>query len=446
MIAHAPDRFAGTKPLAQWPEAPAAMRFARPGWIDLAVFLMLFSGPPRLRVRDATASLRGETDAAVLLRLFVWAAGLIWILYRLYPFLVSRGIVPRMSLPQILGIVLSLVLAAGVFVAPGPGLTAFAVYQLVVMVVFSWLYVQLYGPDAYVRQLFWGCLLLTIAILCAWAFMPELVVRRGRVRGDLIGPSGALAAMGLTLCLTGTVRLRRWVFLSASVLFAVLLIAAQTRTAFGGFILAALLGLLFRYAGPIRKFYAFAAIATLVAALFGLLEAGGEYAIREEQSLATMSDRIPLWSHLIGTMMRESPAIGLGYYSASRVLGPQYNENLGNAHSAFVEILVGGGLVGGLLFFALYAVLIAYSARLLLFGRSSSLVFAVLGLFLITFVMSVTNTEGVQGGPIGFTFWSMCALIPATWEKLMREGLWEPTVAGSNGVGPERRWISAAPV
>lgn len=397
-----------------------APEFAKPTWVDVAVFLMLFSGPPRLRIRDATASLRGETDAAILLRLFVWGAAFVWLIARLYPFLLIRGTVPRMSLPQVLGGVLAIVLAAGIYLAPGPQLTAFAVYQLLVMLCFSWLFVRLYGPDAQVRYLFWGCFLLTIAILCAWMFMPELVVRRGRVRGDLIGPAGALAAMGLTIILTGVVRLRRGLFLLAAALFALLLIAAQTRTAFAGFLVVAAVGLLFRYAGPMRKFYAVTVVAVLLAGLFGVLSVGGDYAIREEQSLSTMSDRIPLWSHLVGTMIDESPAIGLGYYSASRVLGPQYNPNLGNAHSAFVEILVGGGMVGGIVFFLLYAILIGYAGLLLLFGRDSPLAFAVVGLFLITFVMSVTNTEGVQGGPVGFTFWSITALLPAVWEELRR--------------------------
>jgi O-antigen ligase len=112
-------------------------------------------------------------------------------------------------------------------------------------------------------------------------------------------------------------------------------------------------------------------------------------------------------------MLRESPIIGLGYYSASRVLGPQYNPGLGNAHSAFVEILVGGGLLGGTLFFLLYAVLIGYAGKLLLIRRDDPLAFAVVGLFAITFVMSTTVTDGIQSGPVGFTFWSVTALLPA---------------------------------
>ena len=58
-----------------------------------------------------------------------------------------------------------------------------------------------------------------------------------------------------------------------------------------------------------------------------------------------MSARIPLWQHLTSTVMREAPLTGLGYYAASRVYAIEFNRGLGNAHSAFFEVLLGGGLV-----------------------------------------------------------------------------------------------------
>ena len=392
------------------------MRFATPRMIDVLVFLLLLSGPPKLRVRDATASLRGETDAVVLLRLVVGGAGGLWIAARLYPFLVARGVLPRLALSQILSVVLLAVLSLGVFVAPGPGLTAFSIYQLAVMMGVGWLFARLYGPDVFLKYLFWGYLVLGVLVMLAWVFMPELVVRRGRLRGDLIAPTGAIAALGLVLCLSGAIRMKKWLFWFASAVFSILLIASQTRTALAAFCAAAAVALLFRYPAPIRKVFPLGVVALLLAGILDLLSVGGQFAVREEQSLATMSDRLPLWEHLLGTMMVESPVIGLGYFSASRILGPEYNPGLGNAHSAFVEVMVGGGLVGGMLFFALYGVLVVYGVRLLLRARDYPVAYAVLGLFVITFLMSVTNTEGIQGGPIGFTFWSVTALLPAALE------------------------------
>lgn len=389
------------------------LRVATARFVDIAVFILLLSGPPQMRVRDATASLRGELDAATLIKLGVWGLGLLWLTVRLYPYLVQRGAVPRLGSPQLIAGFLFVVLGAGMLTAPGPALTAFAIYQMAVMVGFAWMFTQLFGPEAYVKYLFWGYLILAIAILAAWVFMPELVVRRGRVRGDLIGPAGSIGALGLVLCLSGVLRFRKARLALATGIFALVLAAAQTRTALAAFIITIPIGLWFRYPAPIKRAVPVAVVAVLVAGLFDVLSVGQQYALREQQSLATLSDRIPLWDHLLSTMLRESPVIGLGFYSASRVLGPQYNPGLGNAHSAFVEVLVGGGLLGGALFFLLYGVLITYAVKLLIVGRDDPLAFAVLGLFAVTFVMSTTITDGIQSGPVGFTFWSVTALLPA---------------------------------
>ena len=59
-----------------------------------------------------------------------------------------------------------------------------------------------------------------------------------------------------------------------------------------------------------------------------------------------MSDRIPLWQSLMAVVMREAPWTGLGYYAASRIWAADFNPGLGNAHSTFFEILLGGGIIG----------------------------------------------------------------------------------------------------
>jgi len=393
-------------------------RFASPRWYDSLIFVLLLSGPPQLRVRDAAASLRGELDAVAYFQLGVWGLGLLWILVRLYPYLIDRGMAPRLGAPQLLAGLLVVALSLGILISPGPALTAFSIYQLTVMLGFAWMFVQLYGPESCVRHLFWGYLLLGIAIVVAWIAAPEMVVARERLRGDLIGPAGALGAMGLLVCLSGVLRLRVPALLAVCTLFSVLLIASQTRTALAAFLVTLPLGWVFSYSAPVKKVFPLAVVSLLLAGILDILATGQQYAIREEQSLTTLSDRLPLWDHLLGTMLNESPVIGLGYYAASRVLGPQYNPGLGNAHSAFVEILVGGGLLGGLFFFCLYATLFFYGIAILLHGRRSPLGFAALGLFAITFLMSLTITDGIQNGPVGFTFWSVTALLPAIWTRL----------------------------
>ena len=90
-----------------------------------------------------------------------------------------------------------------------------------------------------------------------------------------------------------------------------------------------------------------------------------DYLVRDPGSVETMSDRIPLWQHLTTVVMREAPITGLGYYAASRVVATEYNPGLGNAHSVFFEVLVGGGILGAALYLVLCASLVWFAVRLL---------------------------------------------------------------------------------
>ena len=114
-----------------------------------------------------------------------------------------------------------------------------------------------------------------------------------------------------------------------------------------------------------------------------------------------MSDRIPLWEHLTTVVMRESPITGLGYYAASRVVAPEYNPSLGTAHSAFFEVLVGGGILGAALFLLLCASLVWFAASLLRVARGQPSAVAAAGLLAVTLVMGVTSETRVARGATG---------------------------------------------
>ena len=62
--------------------------------VDSFLFLALMSGPPKLRDRDLMASLEGSIDAVVLLHIAVWVCGGLWVLGRLFPATVRRGVLP----------------------------------------------------------------------------------------------------------------------------------------------------------------------------------------------------------------------------------------------------------------------------------------------------------------------------------------------------------------
>jgi O-antigen ligase len=111
-------------------------------------------------------------------------------------------------------------------------------------------------------------------------------------------------------------------------------------------------------------------------------------------------------------VLRDEPLFGFGYYAASRVLAPQYNPSLGNAHSVFFEVLVGGGLISAALYVALCVSLLMNAGRLLAVARGEPAAVATVGLFAFTLVLGLTSTESFHAGPVGFTFWSMTAILP----------------------------------
>jgi O-antigen ligase len=158
----------------------------------------------------------------------------------------------------------------------------------------------------------------------------------------------------------------------------------------------------------------------LVAALgflaFDAWSSATAYVVREQGSVETLSDRFPLWAHLTTTVMREAPVIGLGYYSASRVVGPEYNPALGDAHSVFFETLVGGGLIGAGAYLVLAGALTLYAVRLLMAVQGDPVMVAAIGLLITTLLLGTTSSQAIQPGPLGFSFWLLTALLPSTWE------------------------------
>ena len=143
------------------------------------------------------------------------------------------------------------------------------------------------------------------------------------------------------------------IFWGALSLFGGLLVASRTRSAYIALLSFLVIGFTQGRGLRVRQL-----IVPLVALAFGVfvmdaMTSTTEFLVRDPESIRTMSDRIPLWQHLTSTVMREAPLTGLGYYAASRVYAPEYNPGLGNAHSVFFEVLVGGGILGAALYLVL---------------------------------------------------------------------------------------------
>ena len=394
-----------------------------PNWLDSLLFLALMSGPPKFRDRDPVASLEGVIDVVVAIHIVVWICGGLWVLWRLFPAVVRRGALPPVSRAQMIAAVFVGSLTLSLWRSPGILFTAFTVGQFAVMLGFVWVFTHRFGATASLRHLFVGVSALAIATAAAAYFAPGVLTsdmfssESPRLQSDLIADTGSVAVIGLVLCLSSMPQLRGPFFWGALSLFGGLLAASRTRSAYAGFLVFLALGFVCGRRLPVRKLVLPLAAVAFSVFLMDTVASTVDYLVRERDSVETMSDRIPLWEHLTSVVMDEAPITGLGYYAASRVVAPEYNPALGNAHSAFFEVLVGGGFVGATLYLLLCASLVRLATRLLRVASGQPSAIAAAGLLFVNLPMGITTPAALQPGPLGFAFWSLTAILPA----LLRE-------------------------
>ena len=416
--------------------SPSTRVVHTPTWFDSLLFLTLMSGPPKFRGRDPLASLTGAIDLVVIVHVAVWICGGLWVLARLYPGVLRRGIVPPLNPAQTVGALFIAALMLSVWESPGLLLTAFTLGQFVVMLSFVWVFTHRFGTSACLRHLFIGVSLLAVATAAALLLSPALVageaavetgivIGQTRIVGNNLTDVGSVAVIGLVLCLSSVPRLRAPIFWVALCLFGGLLIASRTRSAYIALLSFLVIGFTHGRGLRVRQL-----IVPLVAFGFGLIAMDAmtsttDYLVRDLRSIETLSDRIPLWQHLTSTVMREAPLTGLGYYAASRVYASEYNRGLGNAHSVFFEVLVGGGILGATAYLVLCGSLVWFAVRLMSLAKGRSGALAATGLLSVALLSGVTSPEGIHAGPLGFAFWSTTALLPG----LLREANRARTVA-----------------
>ena len=244
-----------------------------------------------------------------------------------------------------------------------------------------------------------------------------IVIGQTRIVGGHLADLGNVAVVGLVLCLCGVPPLRGPFFWVALSLFGGLLFASRTRSSYVALMAFLVIGVT---QGRVVASQT-APRAARRARVRLIRHRRDDVHVRvsgaEPGEYQHLSDRIPLWQHLTSTVMREAPLTGLGYYAASRVHATEYNAGLGDAHSAFFEVLVGGGLLGAALYLVLCGVLIWFSVRLLSLARDRPSAVAAVGLLSAALMSGLTQGEALHAGPMGFAFWSTTALLPG----LLRE-------------------------
>jgi hypothetical protein len=301
-------------------------------------------------------------------------------------------------------------LAFSAFFSSSPAFTAFKVYQLVVSFAFISLFARLYGVEELLNNLFYGCGILALADIVAAFVMPDLVwvateFWTRRFRGDLLAQTGEISVIGLFLLLTIKNDLPRWKLLLWGTALGGVLFFSLMRTSYLVVLLVLLLAALRPPAIPILRRAASLVLLALPFAVGSLLSLLNQQ--RDVEDLWTLSDRLGLWGYLIEVTTHLGPWFGLGYFAASRNYGPDYNPELGNAHSAFIEVFSGGGWVALAAFLVLW--IIATRRVWRLYTRAASpLAFSIFSLFFASLFLNAIGGE-LQAEPAGFCFW--CTIV-----------------------------------
>jgi hypothetical protein len=384
------------------------------------LFFLLFSGPPKLRIRDPGASLEGLIDWSILLNVSAWIAGGLWAWSNRHAWPLRRRFWSA-PLEEKLTLLLFGLLAASVALSPAPAFSAFKVYQLGVTYAIVRIFLARFGLPELLKGMFWSCAILASADIVAVFFAPDLVLFESEVgalrfRGDLIAQTGVVSLIGLILLLTSQSDLpgKKWTLWFG--VFGTVLVFSLMRTSYIVVAVVLVLAAIRRPNIPILRRLSTLAIVSAPLFIGFLLSALDKY--RKAEDVWTLSSRIGLWTYLMDATVSQGPWFGLGYFAASRVYAPEFNPALGTAHSAFMEIYVGGGLVSLLTFCLIWGILAARITKLYL-HQSDKYSFALVALFCASLLLNLIGSE-LQAEPSGFCFWCLVASVPLVARRLSR--------------------------
>jgi O-antigen ligase len=407
----------------------------------------LFMGPPILRggPRDAMASLEGNLDAWNLFRMAWWLAFGLLALIEVHR---QREHLPRfihdgwVMLASATTLIFTFFLSS--LFSPSPLFTiGNAALMSMAFIAAVDLGLKLRARLVIPRQVLHVCFtvsLVLLGVVAALVVVP-LIVSGGwagqRIRGGAIGGTHILSLVvfftGLYLGL-GSRAWLRVLYGSGAALGIVFLLLSQTRTAYVGFAIGAMLfaALWFGSSG-LRQRLAMIGVAALMAgAATGLLlqdefspgeplpERAWAYLIRSESSLRSASGRDGIFPILIREAVVQP--FGLGYAAGPRVvllsqeheaeLWYRYGvlpQRIGNAHNAYLEVFAGAGYLGSLAHLVLIAWLALGLAR-----RRSDVYIPTKSLLLIVLIEGLTGSSAILPlNQVSVLFWILVGLAAA---------------------------------
>jgi len=390
--------------------APARISPGHGSPIIWTVFLLLlFTGPPKFRVRSPDAAAYGELDFATIVQLIVW---IVAALFTFYQFFVNRKRCQASKLHFLAAIVIG-TMALSTFTSLAPSLTAFKAFQVAVAFIFCWLFIQLYGIERFLHVIMLGCLFLCAAVVVMWFLDPASVVTiestgEARLRGQAVYEVAHPALFGLVLLLSGVHTLSKLAQWLAALLFGSALLFSLDRSNWLAFAFVVGLAAWLKPQISGRKWArAFVWLAPFAAmALLSFLSSK-----RDLDTLYADSERLGLWAFLIANTLETSPWIGTGFIAGSRLTGMDYTVSLPSGHSIFIDAFSGCGFIGLAALIFLVVALVAKAIRVLSKG-TDKVSFALAGLMLSLLLVSLIGGE-IEATPFGVLFWGLVSALAA---------------------------------
>ena len=243
------------------------------------------------------------------------------------------------------------------------------------------------------------------------------------VSSNELGDTGAILILVAAIRLwplTGECRHRAFYILTA-IMGAVTMVAAETRSAFGGLAVAALVVLFLSGRKKYAIWASFLAVPTVILTSLGPKIMAYLQRDQSQAELMSMSSRLDWWS--IGfNMFMQHPFTGLGAYAGSRFAVLQ-TVGAPQLHSDWLEVLVGTSIWGMTPFVIslvwIWMILITYFRRRRLEPLDRQLTIEMIGVMTVITIHSFVNVEMTWHHPTLF-------LIILGWAEFMRRKMLRP--------------------
>lgn len=366
------------------------------------LFVLIFSGPPKFRVREGGAGVTEGLDLALIVQIGVFVA------VGFYLLLEGRKI--QLGVPQKLAVALLFTFFVSAFHSEYPAYTVFRSYQATVLFWFSASFVERFGVREHARWILWAGIVTCLLVLLCIPLNPDAVLEYSetgfpRLRGIGVASTGELASLLFVVAMAYRHTLR-WlsVVLSATLAFFSLSRAAWLSVAL-------VMGMIALWRPKVWSLR-LSKIAIVGTALFAVLANASGFVenFREPpESMVDLTGRPVIWAFVADAVWTGSRWIGYGHSAASRVLTWDLDPGLGSAHSIFMDAFAGSGLIGlGIMLVLTLSVAVGCwkASRL----AKTPDVFVVCALSAIVVALGLIGGD-VDTGPFAFVYWALPTLV-----------------------------------